>query len=166
MNPPTPYQLERQARARTIRAQMKNAAPQVFSQFPVEIAYLHGSVARGTPLPTSDIDVAVVLSEMLPPHKCLELEFALQAALEDATGLSEMDVRAINQAPITVQGEIVQTGQLLYERDKERRVEFEILVRKKYFDYAPRAEMMQKAFLKRVREKGILRGQSKKGQFH
>jgi predicted nucleotidyltransferase len=133
----------------------------VLAKFPVEIAYLHGSVARGCPLPTSDVDVAVLLTVLPPPYDRLRLEFDIQAALADACGLSNLDVRAINGAPVMVQGNIVQEGVLLYTRDKDRRVAFEVLTRKKFFDYRPTAERMEQAFLDYVRRKGLSRGQTK-----
>jgi predicted nucleotidyltransferase len=125
--------------------------------YPVEIAYLHGSVANGTPLPDSDVDIALVLSEVPPPYERLKLELEIQAALEDACQLSNVDVRTINQAPIMAQGPIVQEGILLYNRDRAQRIAFEVLTRKKYFDYRPTAERMQRAFLDHIRKEGLRR---------
>ena len=155
-------QIERQQRAAEITQRLKSCAPEVLAQYPVEIAYLHGSVARGCPLPTSDVDIALVLTELPPPY-----ELKIQAALEDACGLTNMDVRAINDAPLMVQGSIIQEGTLLYSRDKERRITFEILIRKKYFDYRPTATRMQQAFLEHIHQKGLFQhGQSKNPRLH
>ncbi len=152
---------ERQQHAANITARLKACVPQVLAHYPVEIAYLHGSVARGTPLPTSDVDIALVLSDLPPPYERLKLELTIQAALEDACDLSNLDVRAINHAPIIAQGPIVQEGILLYSRDKARRVAFEVLTRKKYFDFRPAAERMQQAFLDHIRREGLTLGQTK-----
>lgn len=152
---------ERQQRATEITARLKTCAPGVLATYPVGLAYLHGSVARGCPLPSSDIDIAVVLTKLPAPEERLKLEFTIQAALEDACHLSNVDVRTINNAPIMVQGEIVQEGILLYSRNKDQRIAFEVLARKKYFDYRPTAERMQHAFLDYIRQKGLLHGQTK-----
>jgi hypothetical protein len=72
--------------------------------------------------------------------------------------LTTVDVRAINVAPVTALGEIVQEGLCLYARNTSRRAEFESLTRRKYFDYRPTAERMQAAFLEQVRRKGLRRG--------
>ena len=122
---------------------------------------MYGSVARGCPLPSSDLDIVLVLSKSPAAYERLVLELDVQAALEDACGLSNLDVRTIDHAPLTAQGRIVQEGVLLYERDKDRRVAFEVLTRKKYFDYRPTAERMQRAFLDHVRRKGLSGGQFK-----
>jgi predicted nucleotidyltransferase len=52
----------------------------------LEMAYLYGSVARGHPLPSSDVDIALVLTESPPPYRQLMLELEIQAALETACG--------------------------------------------------------------------------------
>jgi hypothetical protein len=122
----------------------------------VDVAYVYGSVARGTVLPFSDIDVALLLTTPLPPYEQLQLELALQAEIEDASGLSPVDVRVINQAPLLVRGRIVQQGILLYERDRTRRVAFEVATRKRYFDFTPVAERLRDAFLARVHKDGLL----------
>ena len=153
------YRQERRQRAEAIVAKLKSGLGTVLARFPVELAYLYGSVARGRPLPMSDVDLAVVLSEPIPSAlDRLKLEFQIQAAVEDACGVKNMDVRAINTAPLLAQGEILQEGRCLYARDLAHRATFESLVRRKYFDYRPTAEMMEAAFLKRVRQKGFQRG--------
>ena len=155
MNQRKQRQADRQRQANEIVSRLQEKAPAVLAQYPVEIAYLHGSVARGQPLPTSDIDIAVVLNDVPPPYDRLQLELQIQAALEDGCDLTDLDVRTINHAPIIAQGRIVQEGILLYERDKAQRVAFEVLTRKKYFDFRPVAERLQEAFFKRIREKGF-----------
>lgn len=157
---------ERQRRAAEIIARLKTYAAEVLAKYPVDIAYLHGSVARGCPLPSSDVDIALVLVELPPPYERLKLELDIQAALEDACHLSNLDVRTINHAPLMVQGSIVQEGILLYSQDKERRVAFEVLTRKRYFDFQPVARQLQQAFFDRIREEGFTGGQPKYYRSH
>jgi len=153
------HRRERRQYADAIIEKLEAKLGTVLAGFPVQLAYLHGSVARGTPLPTSDIDLAVVLSEPVPPTaERMRLEFQIQAAVEDASGLKNLDVRTINTAPILVQGEIVQEGLCLYACNRAQRATFESLTRRKYFDYRPTAERMRAAFLERVRQKGLGRG--------
>jgi len=149
---------QRKQQANRIITQLKGCCESVFTHHPVDAAYLYGSIARGTPLPESDVDVAILLSEVPSSYKRLQLELSLQADLEDACRLSKVDVRTINDAPIMVQGPIVQEGLLLYERDKAVRVAFEVLTRKKYFDYRPTAERMQEAFLQTLKRQGLSHG--------
>lgn len=155
----TDYRLERRQRADEIIKKLTAGLSTALAGFSVELAYLHGSVARGCPLPTSDIDLAVVLSEPLPNAVArLKLEFEIQAAVEKNCGLAAVDVRTINTAPILAQGQIVQEGRCLYARDRAQRADFESLTRRKYFDYRPTAKRIQAAFLEHVRRKGLGRG--------
>lgn len=147
---------ERLARATTVIEQLKANIASVLAKYPVDMAYLYGSMARGRPLPTSDIDIALVLTDPPPPYERLKLELTIQADMEDTCQLRELDVRSINQAPLMVQGRILQEGLLLYERNKDFRVAFEVLTHKKYFDFLPAAEKMQKGFLRTIREKGLV----------
>jgi len=154
-------QQERQARAAAVVQQLKATVGPVLAKYPVDMAYLYGSMARGRPLPTSDIDIALVLSDPPAPYERFKLEITIQADLEDTCQLGEeMDVRSINDPPLMVQGRILQEGLLLYERDREVRIAFEVLTRKKYFDYLPTAEWLEKHFLAVIREKGLPYGSS------
>jgi predicted nucleotidyltransferase len=148
----------RRQRAAHILDRLREVVPSVLAGYPVDVAYVFGSVARGTVMPFSDVDVALVLSASLPPYERLTLEFEIEAAIEDASGLTGLDVRAINNAPLMVQGQIVQEGVRLYERDRARRVAYEVHTRKHYFDFAPVARRLQAAFLDRVRREGLLYG--------
>jgi uncharacterized protein len=153
---------QRSEDAESTIAQLKLHAATVLKNYPVEAAYLYGSVARKRPLPVSDIDIALLLhDEALSSYERLLLETEIQAALEDASRLSNIDVRTINDAPITVQGTVVQEGILLYNRNKEQRVAFEVAVRKRYFDYLPTMKRMQRAFLEHIQKKGLSHGQPK-----
>ena len=149
---------ERQQQASQIMACLRAIIPAILTRYPVDAAYVYGSVARGTVTPFSDVDVALVLSESPPPYERLMLELDIQAAIEDASGVSEADVRAINEAPLSVRGKVVQQGVLVYERDRARRVSFEVQTRKRYFDFAPAAQRLRTAFLDRIHRKGLFRG--------
>jgi predicted nucleotidyltransferase len=151
-------QAERQQQATRIITRLQSCADIVFEKFPVDMAYIHGSIPRGRPLPSSDIDIAVVLSKVPPAYERLKLELLIQASLEDQCQLANIDVRSINTAPLLVQGQIIQEGMLLYCRDKSVRIAFEVLTRKKYFDYLPTAERMQQAILNTIRKKGLFYG--------
>jgi len=148
----------RQEEAGRILTQLRDALPSILAEYPVEAAYVYGSVARGTVTPFSDVDIALVLQEPLPSYDQLVLEFTVQGAIEDALGLLPVDVRVINMAPVMVRGRIVQHGVLLYERDRVHRVAFEVATRKRYFDFAPVAHRLRDAFLQRVYREGLFYG--------
>jgi predicted nucleotidyltransferase len=128
------------------------------AQYPVDAAYAYGSVAQGTMTPLSDVDIALLLDERVSPSEQLDLELTIQGKLEAATGFSPVDVRAVNRAPLTAQANVVQRGILIYERGRTSRVAFEVMIRKRYFDFAPVARRLRDAFLERTRKEGLIRG--------
>ena len=122
----------------------------VFLNHPVAIAYLYGSVAAGRATPLSDVDIAVVLvGGQFDPEGRLALELKIEDDIVLTCGLSKVDVRAINDAPLMTRGEVVTHGILLYSRDESFRVSFETSTRSEYFDFLPVAVLHQKAYIER-----------------
>lgn len=148
----------RRRESKRVLARLKEVLPAVLAKHPVVAAYAHGSVARGTMTSLNNVDIALLLSTSRQPYEGLKLELTIQAEIEDASGLSPVDVRAINSAPLMVQGRVVEKGVLLYEGDRAGRIAFEVMTQKRYFDFAPVDRRLRKAFLERVRREGLLRG--------
>ena len=130
-----------------IDARLRAAARTVLgSRSEVALAYLYGSSARGQALPSSDVDLGVVLSETPEEGRKLELELRLENELIDASGLDRLDVRILNGAPLLIQGAAVTEGVAVYERNRAARVSYETWARSRYFDYLPAARAMAAAF--------------------
>lgn len=126
----------------------------ILAEYPVVGAYLFGSYARGVAYPESDIDIAVYLrpGSKLP----LNDELTLGRKIEERSGLKPVDLRVINDMPLTIQGEILTRGILLYSADDKERVAFETRTLALYFDYLPHIERFRRDFLESVRRRGIL----------
>jgi predicted nucleotidyltransferase len=100
-------------------------------------AYLFGSVARGDDRAGSDVDVAVVLGchrrlELADLDRCAAMQDELARLLQ-----RDVDLVAIDAASPDLQFRVLRDGVLVYEGDREARVEFEIHVRNEYFDLLP-----------------------------
>jgi predicted nucleotidyltransferase len=147
MNAHGKVKVQRRQEANRIITWLGEVLPSILARYPVDAAYVYGSVAQGTMTPLSDVDIALLLTNPLPPYEGLKVELAIQGDIEAACNLSPVDVRAINEAPLTVQGRIARQGILLYERDRGRRIAFEVATRKRYFDFAPVARRLRDAFL-------------------
>jgi hypothetical protein len=138
-----------------IDASLHSCLNQVFSSHPVALAYLYGSVAAGRATPLSDVDIALVLIEgQYDPSKRLELELKIEDEIARTCRIGEIDVRAINYAPLMVRGEIVTKGMLLYSRDEDFRVDFETSTRSEYFDFLPLAAVHRQAFFEYLAKRG------------
>jgi uncharacterized protein len=116
---------------------LRQAAREVMPKHDILLAYLHGSQASGTSTPLSDIDVAILTARNVSPRERLRLELTLEIELA-ARHPGDYDVRSLNQAPLGVQGQVLQSGRLLYAGDEKTRVDFEAGVRDRYFDFCPR----------------------------
>lgn len=101
----------------------------------VEVAYLFGSIARGSAGDESDVDVAVVpAGPAAGPFAALQLD--LESDLERALG-RPVQLVVLDRAPADLVHRVLRDGVLLYERDRRRRIAFEVRARNEYFDLLP-----------------------------
>ena len=112
-------------------------------------AYLFGSYGRGNPHGLSDVDIAVYLGEARDFYlKKLELlEVINKTLLTD-----EVDLVILNQAPNYFQYEILQSAKLIFSRNDEKRIQFEVKTMKLYFDLEPLHRLAEKVLLNKIRE--------------
>ena len=141
---------------------LQTETPGILVDRPVMIAYLFGSLAVGSMLPTSDVDIGLVLApnDDLSAYERMKLEFDIAAEVERRCDVREADIRSIDNAPMTVQGMVVSEGILLFSRDEEFRVEYEVRTRKLYFDFLPVVEMMRTAFFEQLEKEGLTSGKT------
>ena len=97
--------------------------------------YLYGSVARGTAREDSDVDVGVLL-EKEPPRTLKGLKLDLEADLES---LLEVPVQLVvlNRAPPDLIHRVLRDGKLVLDRDRSKRIRFEVKARNEFFDLQP-----------------------------
>ena len=89
-------------------------------------AFLFGSYAKGKEKPSSDIDVALLLSETK------NIEFStlqLAAKLEKTLG-NRVDVVILNSAGELLKFQVRRDGKLIFERSSKKRKQFEVKSRK------------------------------------
>lgn len=96
-------------------------------------AYLHGSFNDENAF--RDIDIAVYLQPMTP-GEMLKLELHLEEILESAVKYP-VDLKVLNNAPSHFSYMVIKKGKKLLVSDDSRRVSFEMLTYKKYFDFEP-----------------------------
>jgi predicted nucleotidyltransferase len=143
-----------------LAAHLRRHLPTILEDLPVQVAYLHGSAVRGGMTASSDVDIALLATQELPPQERLRLMLDLSLELEERCDLREADVRIIDDAPLVLQGRVVTEGILLYSRDEAERVRYETATRMRYFDYLPIHQQLRDAFLANVREQGLYYGRS------
>jgi len=100
----------------------------------IAAAYLFGSTARGTARSDSDLDIGVLYS--VAPPKTLAGMFDLEGDLEVALG-KPVQVVVLNYAPVDLIIRVLRDGKLLVDRDRSRRIQFEVRSRNEFWDLEP-----------------------------
>jgi len=97
-------------------------------------AFLHGSAARGARPSGSDLDVAAWWPDRAPAS----WEVSLPAGV---------DLLVLNDAPLELAGRVALDGELLFDDDPPRRVEWQATLRKIYLDEEERQRRIDRDFL-------------------
>ncbi len=95
----------------------------------ISFAYLHGSFGR---LPFRDIDIGAYCT--IAKDEVFDFELELSSRLETVSGYT-VDFKVLNYAPIGFQFSVINEGMLLFERDKNVRLDFVESIGLKYMDY-------------------------------
>lgn len=98
----------------------------------VVFAYIFGGGAHGQLRPLSDVDVAVYLEDTADP---VEQKFEFLRLVTAHLGTDEVDVVVLNKAPAALVGRILQSRQVIYDRDPFCRQRFESLALREFFDF-------------------------------
>lgn len=108
----------------------------------VLFCYLYGSMN-----PRSDVDIAIYIDEgRFKKGMDIDYEVRLARLLK-----RPVDVRIINNLPIEMRYS-VQKGILVFERDRKKRIEFEVKTRRDYFDFLPVLRIYFEVTKKKIQE--------------
>lgn len=111
--------------------------------------YLYGSFIHGRLRAESDIDVAFLPSVKITTDERLviiaKVEALVATALKKAGIQRDVSVLDLGgkYVPVTLQYKIITEGELLFERDRAARVEFENTVKSEHFDFMPFLEALR-----------------------
>ena len=94
-------------------------------------AYIFGSFISNKSF--ADIDLGVLIQHQ--PDKLLEYEIGLEIKLKKLVKF-EIDVRVLNNAPLSFVQNVLRRGHLIVDINPNRRADFENYVLKKYFDFS------------------------------
>lgn len=113
----------------------KKKLAKIFVKNSVEFAYLFGSFAYQNLTPESDVDVGVYLNEK-KAEKFFETRLNLISEISKILK-KEADIIILNTASPFLKYVVLQEGKLIYEKNKSKRIDFELKATNEYFDYAP-----------------------------
>jgi len=113
----------------------------LLGQREVVFAYVFGSTATGATRKGSDVDIAVYLAPQEKPE-FFDIRLKLLELLTRAIP-GEADVLVLNTAVPFLKYVVLKEGKLVFERNAEARLDFELKALNEYFDYKPVLELYQ-----------------------
>ena len=99
----------------------------------VLFAYLFGSLAREKPMPLSDVDIAVYLSE---GTNILQKKMDILGKLIDILETDEIDLVILNNAQIALRFKILESKKIIADNSPFLRHQYESLTMREYFDFS------------------------------
>jgi predicted nucleotidyltransferase len=116
--------------------------------------YLFGSYAAGCPRTTSDVDVAILLSNIMNREIALDKRLSLMAEIAMIIGTDNLDVLILNEAPASLAFRVLKDGQLLYLKKgaEKQLVRFKAQIFDRYCDYQPVQQFFSAALAGRIKE--------------
>ena len=130
----------------------------IFADTPVVVAWLFGSRASGRVHARSDIDIAVLFAPETTPEERERWRLELIGRLSAAYRSDAIDLAVLNDAPPLLRYEALRPRHVLYNRNDEERVAFEVRTMQEWFDWAPRYRRMLRARMKQFAEGNVRLG--------
>ncbi len=95
--------------------------------------YLYGSYGTELQSPLSDVDLAILPASEIK----FSDELALTAKIQEIGKSDDINTVNLLKVPITLQMEVISTGELLYCRDQIKLADFKEYVIRRYCDFEP-----------------------------
>jgi uncharacterized protein YutE (UPF0331/DUF86 family)/predicted nucleotidyltransferase len=124
---------------------------QLFTQSPVNAAYLAGSLSTRTSFGhLSDVDIAILLMEQIKSDQFLDYQLYFFSELAKRLESDSIDVVILNQASLLLKLQVIKYGQILFSRDEKLRVSFETKAFMDYLDFKKFDEIQNQALSRRL----------------
>ena len=124
---------------------------QLFTQSPVNAAYLAGSLSTRTSFGhLTDVDIAILLMEQIKSDQFLDYQLYFFSELAKRLESDNIDVVILNQASLLLKLQVIKYGQILFSRDEKLRVSFETKAVMDYLDFKKFDEIQNQALTRRL----------------
>lgn len=135
-----------------IKALQNKLHPVLARRTEVRLGYLFGSAAQGHANALSDLDIALLVDEAYSKTHAtsFDYELSLISDLTEALHTDKIDLVLLNQAPPLLAHEVIRTGSLLFCRDEQERMAFELLVKKRYLDTKALRDLKRQYLYRRI----------------
>jgi len=124
---------------------------QLFTQNPVNAAYLAGSLSSRTSFGhLTDVDIAILLMDQIKSDQFLDYQLYFFSELAKRLESESIDVVILNQASLLLKLQVIKYGQILFSRDEKQRVSFETKAVMDYLDFKKFDEIQNHALSRRL----------------
>ena len=124
---------------------------QLFTQSPVNAAYLAGSLSSRTSFGhLTDVDIAILLMDQIKSDQFLDYQLYFFSELAKRLESDSIDVVILNQASLLLKLQVIKYGQILFSRDEKQRVLFETKAVMDYLDFKKFDEIQNQALNRRL----------------
>lgn len=121
----------------------------------VEIAYLFGSMVNEKSGKLSDVDIGVYFNDALTKEEREEEMLSVISEIISLLKTDKVDVVVMNDAPVSLNYEIIKYNAPIFVRDEGKRVDVEQTILSRYLDRRYYEKMASDIFLRKVMEEGI-----------
>ena len=118
----------------------------------VIFAYIFGSYGIGKPNPLSDIDIAIYIANAKDTFK---KKMKLIGKIISTLKTEEFDLVILNDAPMSLQFQVLKTGRLLFSKNDKVRINFAAKTYSLSCDYEPLKQIAIKRLIQRSRDRKI-----------
>ena len=103
----------------------------------IEIAYIFGSIARGTESALSDIDIAILIDDQQINEDKFRYGYKAEilADLMKILKTNNVDLAILNEANTLLRHRVLYHGKLIYSKNEKKRIEFQTNTIDKYIDF-------------------------------
>src|ERR1051326_1559155 len=124
---------------------------QLFTQNPVNAAYLAGSLSSRTSFGhLTDVDIAILLMDQIKSDQFLDYQLYFFSELAKRLESESIDVVILNQASLLLKLQVIKYGQILFSRDEKSRISFETKAVMDYLDFKKFDEVQNQALSRRL----------------
>ena len=100
----------------------------------VLLSYLFGSVASQSEGKLSDVDLAIYLDKTLNLKERFNSELRLRSGIGDILETDKIDLVVMNDAPLSLNFEIIKANHPIFIKDHDVKVDFEQYIISRYLD--------------------------------
>ncbi len=136
-----------------IKSSQQKKIEKLFEKRKIIFAYLFGSQANGTAVESSDVDIAVMFADKIDEDERFKNRLRLITELSSVFNGKKVEVVSLNDTrDILFKFAIVQPGKILFKKDYDALLDFDLKTTNEYYDFKPFLEMYNKVYTDRELE--------------